>query len=88
MQLNLRIREPVIEGHDHAAAQDTNATATEALAMLNEEEMIRNGGGVLSKRKIGRDSWIHTDDAPGDEVGKRKRIFTSDLGIDEMPVEW
>ena len=86
MQLNLRIREPIVERHDDASAQDTDATAEEALAVLNEEEAIRNGG-VLSRREVGRDIWIHAHDAPGDEFWKRKRIFTTDLGIDKTPVE-
>ena len=85
MQLNLRIREPIVERYDDTAAQDSDATTTEALAVLNEEETIRNRG-VLSQRKIGRDIWIHAHDAAGQEIGKRKRIFNSDLGIDEMPV--
>jgi hypothetical protein len=87
MQLNLRIREPIVDGHDDTAAQDTYVTATEAPAVLNEEETIRNGR-VLSRYEIGRGIWIHPHDAPGDEIGKRKRILTSDLGIDEMAVEW
>jgi hypothetical protein len=54
--------------------------------MLNEEEAIRNRR-LLSKREIVRDIWIHAHDAPGHEVWKRKRIFISNLGITEMPVE-
>jgi hypothetical protein len=84
MQLNLRIRKPIVDGNDDAAAQDTDATAAKALAMLKQEEPIRNG--VLPSHEIGRDSWIHAHDAPRDEIGKRKRIFTSDLGKEEMPV--
>jgi hypothetical protein len=86
MQLNLGIRAPTIDGNDDTAAQDADATATESLAMLNEEEAIRNRR-LLSKREIVRDIWIHAHDAPGHEVWKRKRIFISNLGITEMPVE-
>jgi hypothetical protein len=34
-QLNLRIRESIVEGYDDAVAQDSYATATEPLAVLN-----------------------------------------------------
>ena len=54
--------------------------------MLDEKETIRNDG-VLSEREIGGDIWIHAYDAPGNEVRKGKRIFTSDLGIDETAAD-
>jgi hypothetical protein len=35
MQLNLRIRESIVEGYDDAVAQDSYSTATKPLAVLN-----------------------------------------------------
>ncbi|HXM65620.1 MAG TPA: hypothetical protein VN911_02735 [Candidatus Acidoferrum sp.] len=85
MQLDLRIREPIVERDDDTAIQDTDSATTEALAVLNKKEPIRNAA-VLSSHQIGGDIWIHAHDAPGLEVWKRKCIVNSDLGINEMLV--
>ena len=86
MQLDLRIREPIVERNDDAAIQDTDSATTEALAVLDEKQPIGNAG-VPSSRQIGGDIWIHAHDAAWGEFWKRKRIFSSDLGINEIPVE-
>ena len=47
MQLDLRIREPIVERNDDTAIQDTDTATTEALAVLNEKQPIRNAASSV-----------------------------------------
>src|SRR5690348_5928358 len=86
MQLNLRVRQPINKGYDDPAAHTADATAEKTLAVLNQEETIRNGV-VLRSHDFSRDLRIHTHDTSGREVGKSKSIFASDFGVEKLLVE-
>src|SRR5690349_17481615 len=86
MQLNLRVRQPIAREYDDAVAEVTDSTADKTLAVLDQEKAIRNGG-VLVSYEVRRDFRIYTHDTSGREVGKSKRIFASDFGVDKLLVE-